>query len=130
MVEIRLFASSDISSVFDIYNLAREGLDFGEDTSALDLERELSASHLSIVACESDVVLGFGSIYGCFIEDLYVNPSHWKKGVGSILLWGLEEHAKKGYDSVLVVPSGNSKEFYLKRGYKEGFCYFEKEFRT
>lgn len=54
------------------------------------------------------------------LHGVYVDPSHWRHGVGSTLLAHVERAARaRGFTTLVVKAQAGASAFFLQRGYQE-----------
>ena len=100
--------------------------DHVEDLLAMREAREVPAAHLPhiIVAEAWGDVVGFATILHegvaqAELEDLFVAPEAWRKGIGKLLLAEAERRAiASGARSVHVVAGERARPFYEASGYE------------
>lgn len=98
-----------------------------EELQALPEAREVSAARLPhVIVAEHDeeivgfttVLVGNGSIQA-ELEDLFVAPEIWRRGIGRQLLAEAERHAAMlGAQSLHVVAGERARPFYEASGYR------------
>lgn len=72
--------------------------------------------HCALVAKKGDKIVGFGDVYDDgYLDHLYIAPSYWHKGAGSLLCDALEKHSLR---PIRVHASKMAYPFFLKRGYE------------
>ncbi len=107
MIEIRKAVPGDLESVSSLFGAYRQ---FYGQAAEIDLakrfllERLTRADSVILVAAEADLIAGFTQLYPSFsstrvasifiLNDLYVSPSHRRKGVGRALLEAAARYAK------------------------------------
>jgi L-amino acid N-acyltransferase YncA len=135
---VRSASPDDLGAILRIYNEGIEDREATLDTgpkSAAEIEgwwREHDGAYAVLVAIESDAVVGWASLnrfsQRCAhraIADLsvYVARSHRGRGIGSELLRGLDERARRGGFRKVVLHALNSNErgkrLYRKCGFRE-----------
>lgn len=76
----------------------------------------------TLVAVVDGTIIGFATILPGELAGLYVDPTHWSRGIGYLLLSEAQARlAMRGCDSaVLWVLAGNTRaeRFYLKHGWR------------
>ena len=116
-MEIRAATLDDAEALRSIYNHWVATSTFTFDMVPRDLEEqrrwmtERSGAHAVLVACDGDVVLGFGSLspyrnrpaYATTVEDsVYVHPDHHRRGVGRALVAELVVVARRhGFHAII-----------------------------
>lgn len=100
--------------------------DHVEELLAMCEAREVPAAHLPhiIVAEASGAIVGFATILRhkgaarAELEDLFVAPEAWRRGIGKLLLAEAERRAiASGARSVQVVAGERARPFYEASGY-------------
>jgi len=99
--------------------------DHVEELLAMREAREVPAAHLPhiIVAEASGDIVGFATILhhegAAELEDLFVAPEAWRRGIGKLLLAEAERRAiASGARSVHVVAGERARPFYEASGYE------------
>lgn len=65
-------------------------------------------------------IVGTIALYGDFVVGFYTKISHLKKGIGSLLMIHLENHAREnGLKTLQLAASPVGVDFYLKNGWKK-----------
>ena len=125
MIIYREYRDKDWTAICNIHDRARPHELIGscdprgfipieQDAEVKDLKR----SH-KYVACVEEQVVGFVGVDGDYLAWLYVDPDHYGKGIGRVLLQlGLGEI---GGDAWTIVLDGNHKaiSLYESEGFKE-----------
>ena len=94
-----------------------------DDPDIIDLNPEMISRDEVFVAELGTVVIGFATIAAhegndAELEGIFVEPAHWRKGVGTALLRQVEREALAWEASRLhVVASPGAVEFYLAMGF-------------
>ncbi len=106
----------------------RASLAWGEhvaELQALPEARLFPTEHLSFAAVAEDGgrLVGFMTVLpgvgGAELEDLFVEPDCWRRGIGRRLLAEAEERARHARASVLhVIANGRALAFYLACGFR------------
>jgi GNAT superfamily N-acetyltransferase len=84
---------------------------------AVDLPAEHLAEGTTLVAEVDGAVAGFAVLLGSELDGLFVDPAHWKAGIGSALVEAVAHEARKEGLSVSVVASPTARSFYEKCGF-------------
>ena len=138
---IRPLRSADVPQIKKIYAGSNEknGLDVETGHFSKDSIKYISET---LHKCENTVfeengkVLGIISVSHDFIEGLFVDPGHWKKGIGSALLNKVLENRQNLYLQVYE-KNLNAVKFYQKHKFRitgggicrmTGLAYFEMVF--
>ncbi|PIH06053.1 GNAT family N-acetyltransferase [Clostridium combesii] len=76
--------------------------------------------HYSIVAEESDVIIGFGDLDATgYLDRLYVHKDHQGIGVATTIVSELERYAQENHISIVTTNASiTAKPFFKKRGYE------------
>ena len=124
---IRLYQSSDFDAVNILWRVAREvslpdfqlrkGHPFYEDI-AYFRGQILPKNQLWVVANESDYALAFMAIKDDFIDQLYVHPDHWRRGLGMQLLTQARLLSPQHLWLYTLQVNLNARSFYEKQGFK------------
>jgi ribosomal protein S18 acetylase RimI-like enzyme len=125
MITYREYKDEDWKSICQIHDHARpdELLGSCDPRGFIPIEQDkevedLKASH-KIVVCEDETVVGFVGVDDKYLAWLYVDPSHYRKGVGRELLKiGIREI---GDGAWTIVLDGNRKaiKLYESEGFRE-----------
>jgi GNAT superfamily N-acetyltransferase len=100
--------------------------DHVEQLQALPEARQVPAEHLSsVIVAELDGrVVGFATVLprddgGAELEDLFVDPAAWRRGVGARLLTEAETRAAAlGAPALHVIAGGRARPFYEHCGFR------------
>jgi GNAT superfamily N-acetyltransferase len=129
MVEIRPFAPGDAADVSNVirttmrvsnshdYPLSQLQplIDYFSPPKVL----QLSAERFCLVAIDNERVVATAALDGDELVTFFVLPEHQGRGVGALLLQGLEEHARAaGLDQLTVDASITGAPFYARHGYQ------------
>ena len=77
-------------------------------------------NHYCLIAEKGNIIVGFGDMYGNYIDRLYVHKDYQNIKIGSMILYGLENYASEHMETIISVhASVTAKPFFEKRGYKE-----------
>ncbi|WP_236883688.1 GNAT family N-acetyltransferase [Clostridium botulinum] len=76
--------------------------------------------HYSIVAEESDVIIGFGDLDATgYLDRLYVHKDYQGIGVATTIASELENYAQENYINIVTTNASiTAKPFFEKRGYE------------
>jgi predicted N-acetyltransferase YhbS len=94
-----------------------------EDPALTDIDEELLANNEVFVAEHGDAIVGFISLSAqdgndAEIEDLFVEPTQWRRGIGRELMFAAErEAAAWGATRLRVVGNPNALAFYEALGF-------------
>lgn len=107
------------------------GIDFvkkhAEEFTASKVKENFSKRTKTFVALENDIVVGTAGLDKSWYNDdgeywilsVFVDIQHHKKGIGKMLIYQIEDYAKKINAKKLVIPASiTACEFYSKLGYK------------
>ncbi|APQ74033.1 GNAT family N-acetyltransferase [Clostridium botulinum] len=78
------------------------------------------SQHCSIVAEESDVIIGFGDLDATgYLDRLYVHKDYQGIGVATTIVSELENYAQENHISIVTTNASiTAKPFFKKRGYE------------
>ena len=97
-------------------NLEIEPTDFYSDYS--QMKEKADSTYLCL---QNGVIAGAVSCYGNELDDLIVNKSFQRQGLGEkLLLWGIKHIKEQGYDEVILHVAEwnqNAVRLYLKNGF-------------
>lgn len=76
--------------------------------------------NFTVVACEDDLIIGFGDITDTgYLDRLYVHKDYQRKGVATKIVDSLENYAKKSGVSIMSTEASiTAKKFFWDKGYK------------
>ena len=124
---IRKYEASDCKALAELFyntvhivnakDYTKEQLDVWA-TGTVDLEKwnQSFEEHYSLVAVESEKIIGFGDIDKTgYLDRLYVHSDHQRKGIATAICEQLEQ-AVNG--NIVTHASITAKPFFEKRGYK------------
>ncbi len=95
-----------------------------ERPELIDLEAEMIADNQVMVAGVGDAIVGFATIVthegdDAELEGLFVEPSHWRKGIGTALLHAIEREAVAWDANRLhVLANLEAVQFYEANGFE------------
>lgn len=124
---IRLYQPADFDALIILWRVSREvslpdfqlrkGHFFHED---LDYFRNhvLPENQIWVMVAEEDRPLGFMAIKDDFIDQLYVHPDHWRKGLGEQLLAHARNLSPRRVWLYTLQVNLNACAFYEKNGFK------------
>ena len=126
-MEIREYRESDLEAIVRLFYDTVHNINIRDYSSAqievwtagIDMERWNStlSEHLSLVALDGSVVIGFGDIdESAYLDRLYVHHMYQRLGVGAALCDRLESSAEGR--PIRVHASITAKPFFEKRGYR------------
>jgi putative acetyltransferase len=124
---IRLYQPGDLDAVVILWRVSRErslpdfqqrkGYFFFQDI-AYFREHILPDHDVWVLVDENDYPLAFMAMKDDFIDQLYIHPDHWRKGLGTRLL----EHARRCSPRRLwlytLQVNVTARAFYEKNGFK------------
>ena len=96
-----------------------------ERPELIDLDAEMIAGNQVMVAVQSGEIVGFATIVthegdDAELEGLFVEPSHWRKGIGTALLHAIErEAAAWGANRLHVLANVEAVRFYEASGFEK-----------
>jgi len=124
---IRLYQSSDFDAINIVWRVAREvslpdfqlrkGHYFYEDI-AYFRSQVLPNHQLWVAADENGYALAFMAIKADFIDQLYVHPDHWRKGIGGQLLSQARLLSPQHLWLYTLQINLNARSFYEKHGFR------------
>ncbi len=96
--------------------------DYREQLLAHPDEIQLPAEQIErgeiLVAERDGEIAGFAAIVGSEIDGLFVEPPHWRQGIGRAMVEAaVHEARRRGQTMVAVVANPTAKEFYEKCGF-------------
>ena len=126
-MEIRKYRETDLEAIVRLFYDTVHSINIRDYSSAqieawtagIDMERWNStlSEHLSLVALDGSVVIGFGDIdKSAYLDRLYVHHMYQRQGVGAALCDRLESSAEGR--PIRVQASITAKPFFEKRGYR------------
>ncbi|QIK95251.1 GNAT family N-acetyltransferase [Sphingomonas sp. HDW15A] len=73
-----------------------------------------------VIVAELDGRLaGFAALDGSELDGLFVNPEHWRRGIGAALVdAAIHEARRRGLSLVTVVANPTARSFYEKCGFR------------
>ena len=87
-----------------------------EETAVIEVDEQIVGFTTLGRSRDEDLSTECGEIWG-----IYLSPSYWRKGIGSILLsWGQEELASRGISKVtlwVLEDNKNARDFYERMGF-------------
>lgn len=91
-------------------------------TKNIDLElwNKSFLKNFTVVACEEELIIGFGDINDSgYLDRLYVHKDYQGKGIASKIVNSLEDYIKKlGVTIITTEASITAKNFFESKGYK------------
>ena len=94
-----------------------------DDPGLIDLDEEMLANNEVVVAEIGDRIVGFATIIAhegndAELEGLFVEPTEWRKGIGTALVHAIErEAAAWGASRIHVLANQNALTFYEAAGF-------------
>ena len=96
------------------------------EITALPEARRFRADHLdfAFVAEDADRIVGFAALLPAKgrraeLEDLFVDPALWRRGIGRLLIAEAERRARsRGARSIHVIANGRAQGFYSRCGFE------------
>lgn len=112
-MEIREYRESDLEAIVRLFYDTVHNINIRDYSSAqievwtagIDMERWNStlSEHLSLVALDGSVVIGFGDIdESAYLDRLYVHHMYQRQGVGAALCDRLESSAEGGRSECML----------------------------
>ena len=125
--DIRLYQPSDFDAIVILWRISREvslpdfqrrkGHFFFEDINYFR-EHVLPQNQVWVVTDENNTVLGFMALQVDFIDQLYIQPAHWRKGLGAQLLDHARQLSPERVWLYTLQVNRNARAFYEKNGFK------------
>ena len=84
---------------------------------AIDLPAEQIAQGQVLVAELDGEVAGFIAVVGSELDGLFVEPEHWRRGIGSALVEAATHQARRRGLSLSVTAGPNARSFYESCGF-------------
>ena len=134
---IRMATPEDIEAVFSLASELATSFEVEKRLFRASFHRILSDDHaLLLVATEGAEVVGYclGFEHDTFfangrvawVEELMVNSSRRKKGVGRLLMTAFEKWSAGRGAKLVALATRRAAEFYRAMGYEESATYFRK----
>lgn len=130
-MRIRAATKDDCQAIYDVHVRAINGLPRGSQGSAgvkewletrkPDVYAEEMQKELFVVAEEDSKIVGWAalSIPKAEISNVFVDPVHHRRGIGTMMLSELEAVAQaSGLTAVHLKATGTAIDFYLATGYR------------
>lgn len=123
MIKIRNANAADIPALETLFLLTRKKNFHWENPDKFQIEdfRQSTAGETILVAEDREVIVAFVSIWTedpiPFIHNLFVAPSHQKKGIGQLLIQSLLTRWPPPYRLKCVAKNQNALAFYQKQGW-------------
>lgn len=122
-IELRRAHAGDVEAVCAVFHAARAaGLAYlpvlhsaAEDARYLG---GLIADTSVTVAVDDSRVIGFLALGGARVEQLYVEPAHWRRGVGGRLLRAAQAARPAGLDLWVFQRNIDAIAFYERHGFQ------------
>jgi GNAT superfamily N-acetyltransferase len=131
-LEIRIAHPEDRLNLIELQrraSLASEDDDIRQklqdDPGLIDLDEEMLANNEVMVAEIGDRLVGFATIVAhdgndAELEGLFVEPTEWRKGIGTALVHAIErEAAAWGANRLHVLANQNALAFYEEAGFSK-----------
>ncbi len=112
---------ANIDEIFSCISLSNEtqGLFPSNRITPKEIEAFRKPEVNTIICEKNNEILGYGTLCGTYISDLYVYPTMQRKGIGTKILSKLEEIAKEsGKNQIKLIAVRGSETFYQKQGYE------------
>ena len=84
---------------------------------AVDLPAEQIAHGHVLVAELDGEIAGFAAVVGSELDGLFVEPEHWRRGIGSALVEAATHDARRRGLSLSVTAGPNARAFYENCGF-------------
>lgn len=78
----------------------------------------LSANQVWVAVDGQDTPLGFMAMRDDFIDQLYIHPDHWRRGIGKTLLAHARSLSPRRVWLYTLQANRNARAFYEKNGFK------------
>lgn len=97
--------------------------DLLDHPEAIDVDPEMIARNQVFVAEDAGRIVGFATIIpregdDAELEGIFVEPSEWRKGIGTALLVQIEREGRAwGANRLHVLASANAEAFYAAAGF-------------
>ena len=129
-IDIRIAHPDDRLNLVELQRRASLAVEEGEilqrlqdDPSLIDLDEEMLANNEVLVAEIGERIVGFATIVAhdgndAELEGLFVEPTHWRQGIGTALVHAIErEAAAWGASRLHVVANPHAMPFYQATGF-------------
>ncbi|NFM80121.1 GNAT family N-acetyltransferase [Clostridium botulinum] len=130
-MNIRIYQSEDCREIVELfyntvhsinsrdYNSAQLDVWAPKEIDIVSWDKSFS-QHCSIVAEESDVIIGFGDLDATgYLDRLYVHKDYQGIGVATTIVSELENYAQENHISIVTTNASiTAKPFFEKRGYE------------
>ncbi|MBD5586461.1 GNAT family N-acetyltransferase [Clostridium botulinum] len=130
-MNIRIYQSEDCREIVELfyntvhsinsrdYNSAQLDVWAPKEIDIVSWDKSFS-QHCSIVAEESDVIIGFGDLDATgYFDRLYVHKDYQGIGVATTIANELERYAQENHISIVTTNASiTAKPFFEKRGYE------------
>lgn len=129
-LDIRIAYPDDRLNLIDLQRRASLATEEGEmrqrlldEPGLIDLDEEMLANNEVVVAQIGDRIVGFATIVAhdgndAELEGLFVEPTHWRQGIGTALLHAIErEAAAWGASRLHVFANVRAMPFYEAMGF-------------
>ncbi|ABS34007.1 GNAT family N-acetyltransferase [Clostridium botulinum] len=130
-MNIRIYQSEDCREIVELfyntvhsinsrdYNSAQLDVWAPKEIDIVSWDKSFS-QHCSIVAEESDVIIGFGDLDATgYLDRLYVHKDYQGIGVATTIVSELENYAQENHISIVTTNASiTAKPFFKKRGYE------------
>ncbi|MBN9306261.1 MAG: hypothetical protein BGO82_19410 [Devosia sp. 67-54] len=129
-LDIRIAHPDDRLNLIDLQRRASLAAEEGEmrqrlldEPGLIDLDEEMLANNEVVVAQIGDRIVGFATIVAhdgndAELEGLFVEPTHWRQGIGTALLHAIErEAAAWGASRLHVLANARAMPFYEAMGF-------------
>jgi len=121
-MRIRNATPDDSLRCADIHILARQRMLYLPKANAAGAQRwmrEIVFTHQNVWVAEVDeMVVGYASLAGGFLTNLYVHPDHQRRGIGSALLAEVKAYALEGLKLWTFQQNEGAIRFYERHGFR------------
>ncbi|ACQ51842.1 GNAT family N-acetyltransferase [Clostridium botulinum] len=130
-MNIRMYQSEDCREIVELFYNTVHSINSRDYNSAqldvwapkeidIDSWNKSFSQHYSIVAEESDVIIGFGDLDATgYLDRLYVHKDYQGIGVATTIVSELENYAQENHISIVATNASiTAKPFFKKRGYE------------
>jgi ribosomal protein S18 acetylase RimI-like enzyme len=121
-MRIRKATPDDCACCADIHILARQRMVYllkNHVAGAQRWMREIVFTQQNVWVAEVDhVIVGYTSLAGGFLTNLYVHPDHQRRGIGSALLAEVKAYAPDGFKLWTFQQNEDAIRFYERHGFR------------
>jgi GNAT superfamily N-acetyltransferase len=132
VMQIRHATAADAEEIHRIHDVAIRVLCAADYTpmqieswvhyrSVADYRRALQSGESNWVATDNTAILGYATSIPGELTALFIDPLHAGRGIGSSLLFAVEDHATRQRSPRLILQSTKTaQKFYHRHGYTPG----------